>query len=426
MSGLRFCLVTTFYPPYGFGGDAVHVRRLAEGLAERGHAVRVVHNPNAQRLLGGTPAPDVPDNAGIEVVAAPSGRLAGPETVATYLGGRATGYRRRLAGLMAGFDVVHFHNPSLIGGPAALHAGGATALRLYTTHEHWLICPTHVLFRFGREVCERRTCWRCTVAHGRPPQLWRSTGVLPRAVAALDAVICPSRFTAGLHRAEFPGARVEIMAPLFLPPAAATEAEGERDATGSRPYFLFAGRLEPIKGADRLARAFGGVRGADLVVAGTGGQAAELESIAARNPAIRLLGRVPHARVLELARGALALVVPSAGYETFGGAAVEAMGMGTPAVVRRIGPLPELVDEGGGMSFGDDGELVEALQRLVDDPALARRLGAEARRIARTRFADEVHFRQYFGLIAELAGGRGLQRTAERARAAVEALGPAA
>jgi len=28
---LRFCLVTTFYPPYPFGGDAVFVHRLARG-----------------------------------------------------------------------------------------------------------------------------------------------------------------------------------------------------------------------------------------------------------------------------------------------------------------------------------------------------------------------------------------------------------
>ena len=29
---LRFCMVTTFYPPYHFGGDAVFVHRLAEAL----------------------------------------------------------------------------------------------------------------------------------------------------------------------------------------------------------------------------------------------------------------------------------------------------------------------------------------------------------------------------------------------------------
>ncbi len=30
---LRFCMITTFYPPYSFGGDAVYVHRLSNELA---------------------------------------------------------------------------------------------------------------------------------------------------------------------------------------------------------------------------------------------------------------------------------------------------------------------------------------------------------------------------------------------------------
>ena len=39
-----------------------------------------------------------------------------------------------------------------------------TALKVYTTHEHWLVCPMHVLWRFDRELCERPDCLRCTLA----------------------------------------------------------------------------------------------------------------------------------------------------------------------------------------------------------------------------------------------------------------------
>ena len=34
---LRFCLVTTFYPPFNFGGDGIDVERLARALTARGH-----------------------------------------------------------------------------------------------------------------------------------------------------------------------------------------------------------------------------------------------------------------------------------------------------------------------------------------------------------------------------------------------------
>ena len=48
---LRFCMITTFYPPYSFGGDAVFVHRLSNELARRGHAVEVIHCLDAYRAL---------------------------------------------------------------------------------------------------------------------------------------------------------------------------------------------------------------------------------------------------------------------------------------------------------------------------------------------------------------------------------------
>src|SRR5216684_8748827 len=40
---LRFVHLTTFYPPYSFGGDAIYVSRLAHALADGGHQVDIVH-----------------------------------------------------------------------------------------------------------------------------------------------------------------------------------------------------------------------------------------------------------------------------------------------------------------------------------------------------------------------------------------------
>ena len=50
MKPLKLCMVTTFYPPFSFGGDGIFVYQLAHALAEKGHRVDVIHSEDAYRL----------------------------------------------------------------------------------------------------------------------------------------------------------------------------------------------------------------------------------------------------------------------------------------------------------------------------------------------------------------------------------------
>ena len=50
---MKFCMVTTFYPPRSFGGDAVAVQSLARALVRAGHHVTVVCDDDAYRTLSG-------------------------------------------------------------------------------------------------------------------------------------------------------------------------------------------------------------------------------------------------------------------------------------------------------------------------------------------------------------------------------------
>ena len=45
-------MVTSFYPPYNFGGDGIFVQSLAELLVAQGHSVTVVHCEDAFNLQG--------------------------------------------------------------------------------------------------------------------------------------------------------------------------------------------------------------------------------------------------------------------------------------------------------------------------------------------------------------------------------------
>jgi hypothetical protein len=122
-------------------------------------------------------------------------RLPLANTLLTQQLGRPVVNGARLRRLIAEgrFDVVNFHNVSLIGGPGLL-AFGAASIRLYLAHEHWLVCPTHVLWRHNRELCDKRECVRCQLNYRRPPQLWRHTGLLSRHLDHVDVFLAMSEF----------------------------------------------------------------------------------------------------------------------------------------------------------------------------------------------------------------------------------------
>src|SRR5262249_31658894 len=107
---LRFCLVTTFYPPYHFGGDGVFVYRLAEALAERGHAVDVIHPVDASRVQH--PAePEVAfshhPNVTIHALRSKRPKLS---TLASHQLGSPATYSRQLRTLLnrGSYDVIHY------------------------------------------------------------------------------------------------------------------------------------------------------------------------------------------------------------------------------------------------------------------------------------------------------------------------------
>jgi len=200
---LRFAMVTTFYPPYSFGGDGIFVHRLANELARRGHHVTLIHSADAYSFLAGRePAGSYDDHPNITVHALRSG-FSPLSLLVSHQTGRPALYAAELRRLLGDdFDVIHYHNVSLVGGPGVLAMG--RALKLYTMHEYWLGCPTHALFRFNRAPCAARFCALCSLSYGRPPQWWRYTGILEAAVRQVDLFLAPSRFLEKKHSAAWP------------------------------------------------------------------------------------------------------------------------------------------------------------------------------------------------------------------------------
>jgi glycosyltransferase involved in cell wall biosynthesis len=394
---LNFLHLTTFYPPYSFGGDAVQLYRLAHALAEEGHHVDVVHCVDSYHLLHPAEPPvkfaEHPNVVRHELRSGYRGLspLLTQQTGQPWLKRKAIGEALR----MRSYDVIHFHNISLLGpGVLAARPARGQAVKMYTTHEHWLVCPTHVLWKFNRAPCEKPDCLRCTIQAKRPPQIWRYTGLLPRMAKHVDQFVAPSRFTAQMHAERgFP------QPVAYLPNFMDRVDQDWRDPAPrpqEAPYFLFVGRLELIKGLQTLIALWDRVP-YDLLLAGAGTYEPELRSMAARNPRIRFLGQLPQRELGALYHHALACIVPSVTYETFGMTSVEAFARKTPVVVRNLGALPEVVrDSGGGFVYGSDEELLHALECFAGSPKLRAELGEKGYQGFLQWGCREAHLRTYF------------------------------
>jgi glycosyltransferase involved in cell wall biosynthesis len=405
VSGLRVCMVTTFYPPFSFGGDAVAIQRLSRGLVRRGHHVTVIHDLDAYRALhrGPEPSVDVADD-GVEVIRLESGvGIVSP--LLTQQLGRPVVTGRRIRDLLkrGRYDVVNFHNISLVGGPGVLRYGG-DAITLYMAHDHWLVCPMHALWRRGRERCSGRQCIRCSLHYRRPPQLWRYTGLLERAMQSVDVVIAMSEFSRQKHE-EFGFRRAMEVLPSFLP---AADAPAPDDASPHpRPYFFFAGRLERIKGLDEVIPLFGAYPDADLVIAGAGEHEPHLRAAAAGMPNVTFLGRRPPRELERYYRHAVATLVPSVCFETFGIVLIESLRQRTPVIARKLGPFPEMVRaSAGGELFETSDELLAAMRRLQADPSHRAALGAAGYRASLELWGEDAVVGRYLELVRAAAERR--------------------
>jgi D-inositol-3-phosphate glycosyltransferase len=160
------------------------------------------------------------------------------------------------------------------------------------------------------------------------------------------------------------------------------------------PEVLYAGRLSAEKGVLELVAA---ARGMTLVVAGDG-------PLRDRVPGAR--GFVPHDELQQLYARAAVVACPSR-REGFGVACLEAMAHGRPVVASSVGGLRDLVvDRETGLVVPprDPAALRAALEELLGDRVLRRRLGAAARERARERFSWERVTDSTLAAYAEAAG----------------------
>lgn len=176
-----------------------------------------------------------------------------------------------------------------------------------------------------------------------------------------------------------------------------------------RPYFLFLGRLHPVKGLELLIDAFGRLSGApELWIGGaTTDQSYEkaLRERAVRSPrsaGIRFLGKVDSEEKWGLLKGAWCVCAPSYS-EGLSMSALEALACGTPVITTRAAGLAD-AERGGGMLVEPTLEAVEEALRKASNWGVEdrRSRGAQARAVALDTYAPAVVGPKYVAMYQSL------------------------
>ena len=212
-----------------------------------------------------------------------------------------------------------------------------------------------------------------------------------------------------IARALSPSARRRL---LRLSPPVDTErfkpSEAKMSSDGARCVTV--ARLIPQKGIDTLLRAWravmdspaagGGPR--ELIVIGDGPLRTRVERTIHQlglSGSIHLLGALPRAKVITYLQQSDVFALPvrsrlgGLNPEGLGLAALEAAACGLPVVVGESGGAPETIrdgDTGFVVPSHDHQMLAEKISLLLDNPSLARDMGARGRRFVTARFSTAV------------------------------------
>jgi glycosyltransferase involved in cell wall biosynthesis len=244
------------------------------------------------------------------------------------------------------------------------------------------------------------------------------------ALARADAVIAVSSVLArdlAARSPELAGTRIEtIPNPVDL--GAVERAACTPHPLDGRPYAIYAGKLAANKGTSLLIPA---IERADLkwplVVIGDGPEREAVQAAAARSGRdVRLQGWLERDETLRWLAHCGIVVFPSYGPESLSRVLLESSALGRPIAAMDTGGTRDIIVDGTtGVLARTMPELAAAIARLVEQPDVARQLGARAAAFVRERFeAGHVVGRVealYRELVMTANGSRQLHQTASHA-----------
>lgn len=262
-------------------------------------------------------------------------------------------------------DIVHVHNTLTMVSPSVFYAAfGCRVPVVQTLHNFRMLCPAGSFFR-DTVICEECVAdgLRCSVRHkcyrGSTSQTVVSAMILKihRMLGTYRRVnfICLTEFNRNkllnaLNAPSVPKQRWAVDADRVYIKPNFTFAEGlaPSSESGQEEYFLFAGRVEALKGIDIAIKAFEKLPEKKLYIAGTGPMMEEMQAYVKEHQLtnIRFLGYLQKEEMSERFYHAKAVIMTSQCYEAFAMTIAEAYSYGVPVIAGSVGNMDGMVKEG--------------------------------------------------------------------------------
>ena len=369
---MEIAQVAPYFWPH-FGGVESHVLALAQQLNRNGEHHVTVYTANHDRL------PQREKVFGVDVVRMPQLANIFTTPIAPSFKGRLKGH------LMAsGADVVHIHWPPPLTERFASAAARAAGLPSVVTYH----CDLELPSVLGRLAVSFYLRWMA------PKALYRAAKV----IATTSSYAATSRLIWNVDVEVIPNA-VDIQ--RFRPDLDGSSIRQKHGLT-DEPMILFTGRLVHHKGHETIISALALLPPPIcLLIIGTGPTRPALEAQIRRlglEARVIFAGTVTEEELPLYYAAADLCVLPSvARLEAFGIVGLEAMACGKPVILSDIPGVREVIEEGqqGYICAPLDPEAwASTIEKLIDYPVRARKLGERGRQRVLERFSWEMVARQ--------------------------------
>lgn len=310
-------------------------------------------------------------------------------------------------------DVVHVHNTLPLISYAAYYAAKKSRCTLIQTiHNFRLVCPNALLFRDGH-ICEdclqkgllssvRHSCYRSSRLQTLTVAFTLKLHRLAHTFHMPDAYITMTQFNKEKLSGIIPADKFFFKA-NYLEEETLPELSDE--VLSHAPYFVYASRIETVKGIFTVLEAFRGLPDEHLIVIGNGPEEEEAVSYLEKHHMtnVKMAGYLPHDKTVALLKHAKATIFPSLLYEGgFPLTIIESFSVSTPVIVSNSPNIRSNIKEGyNGFLFetGSSSSLlskIKAFHKLAQDHAALQQLKENARRCYEETYTeDAVYHRMY-------------------------------